>query len=364
MQPRSKSIILIVDDNPKNLQVLGNVLKPIDCELSLAFNGKESYERALSIHPDLILLDIMMPDMDGYEVCAQLKSNEETRDIPVIFITAKTQIDDIVHGFEAGAVDYITKPFNTSELLARVKTHLELRQIREQLEEANAAKDKFFSIIAHDLRSPFTTIASFIRLITKNIDTLEKTDILKLSLDLKHSTDKTQALLDNLLWWARAHTGQLIHSPQSINAARLFNETITVMQQTADEKGISLENTIPEHILVSCDRHMVNTAIRNLVSNAIKFTRQDGKVIVSAVDTRDHVEFLIADNGVGMSENIKNSIFKVDSKITTKGTADEKGSGLGLLLCKEFIELNGGQIWVESIPDKGTTFHFTLPAPV
>src|SRR4030043_1705809 len=170
-----KPMILIVDDVPKNLQLLGTLLREIDCDITVAMNGQQALETVPKVSPDLILLDVVMPEMNGFEVCKKLKSLPKTKDIPVIFLTAKTETKDIVKGFELGAVDYITKPFIGSGLIARVNTHLSLRHTQEELRQANATKDKFFSLIAHDLRTPFAILIGFSEYLVGDFNNLDDT---------------------------------------------------------------------------------------------------------------------------------------------------------------------------------------------
>ena len=175
------SVVLIVDDIPENLQVLGNILSAYGLDIGVATDGLQALENVKFQKPDLILLDIMMPGMDGFEVCEKLKSNPETSNIPVIFLTAKSQTEDIVKGFEVGAVDYVTKPFNSAELLVRVFNHLELKKAKDKIErqndelkEMNDAKNKFFSIISHDLRGPFSGLLGLTSLIINEEQEIEK----------------------------------------------------------------------------------------------------------------------------------------------------------------------------------------------
>lgn len=356
-----RPLILLVDDTPRNLQVLGNILKKQAYHLAVATNGFEALERIKEVRPDLILLDIMMPDLSGFEVCEVLKKDETTRDIPVIFLTAKTETEDIVHGFELGAVDYITKPFNGVELLARVKTHLTLKETRDALANALASKDRFFSIISHDLRSPFSTIVSFLKLVDQRADQYSKEDILELTQELRAKADTTMTLLENLLQWARAQTGGLCFEPAAINAEVLFNTVIEVMHTAASMKNITLTQKLEPGLAIFADPNMLATVLRNLLSNAIKFTREGGRVEISGHHLEDEVEIIVSDNGVGMSEKIMEKIFRLDTKMTTDGTDNERGSGLGLILCQTFIHQHGGRIWAESEKGKGSRFIMRLP---
>jgi len=356
-----RPLILLVDDTPRNLQVLGNILKKQTYHLAVATHGQEALERVKEVYPDLILLDIMMPGLSGFDVCEALKKDESTRDIPVIFLTAKTETEDIVRGFELGAVDYITKPFNGTELLARVKTHLTLKDTRDALKTTLAAKDRFFSIIAHDLRSPFSTIVSFLKLVDQRADQYSKEDILELTQELRAKADTTMALLENLLQWSRAQTGGIVFEPVDIDTETLFSTVMDVMQTAALMKHISVTLKLEPQLTFTGDPNMLATVLRNLISNAIKFTHPKGTVEVSAHRLGEEIEIIVSDNGVGMSAKTRDKIFRLDTKMTTDGTAQERGSGLGLILCMEFIHQHGGRIWTESEKDRGSRFIIRLP---
>ncbi len=364
MIPSYKSLILIVDDTPKNLQVLGKTLHEIGYNIAVANSGNQAIDSIEKEKPDLILLDIQMPEMDGFEVCRRLKQNEETKDIPIIFLTAVTESSKIIEGFELGAVDYITKPFNSSELSVRVATHLEIKQSRERLHELNATKDKFFKIIAHDLRNPFTGIIGLSENIERILTTTQTVGIdkiLKYTQIIHSSAISAESLLENLLEWAKSQSGRLDIHPKIISIDQIFNKNIELMKGMALKKEIEIEKqeTVDEAF---ADELLVNTIIRNLLSNALKFTEKGGKVYLSSKQKGDWIEISIQDTGIGIDPKNIGKIFRIDSKFTNLGTDKEKGTGLGLLLCKEFVEKQGGNIWVSSVLGEGTTFSFTVPA--
>ena len=356
-----KPVILVVDDVPKNIQILGAILNKFECELAIAMNGKQALDTVSKIKPDLILLDVMMPIMDGHEVCRQLKQSEATKEIPVIFITAKSETEDIIKGFELGAVDYITKPFIGSELLARVKTHLTLKITKESLQEEIATKNKFFSIISHDLRGSFGIILSFVQLIQENREFLSPEELNELLEDIGKTSKNTLTLLENLLEWARSQTGRINYNPEKLLIHDLSSEVIQSTQDIAINKEIQLHSNVQISTSIFADRNMVLLVIRNLVSNAIKFTPKKGEILIECIENKEDVKISVRDNGVGIKPEKIKSLFKIDAKVSTLGTDNEQGNGLGLVLCKEFVEHNGGQIGVESIEGEGTTVWFTLP---
>lgn len=355
--------ILIVDDVSKNIQVVGNILKPLGYKISYALSGETALEHTKDKEFDLILLDIMMPEMIGFEVCEKLKSNKKTQNIPVIFLTAKDDETSIARGFEIGAVDYITKPFKQEELRARVKTHLTIKQQEKNLLELNKTKDKFFSIISHDLKNPFNQIIGFSELLVK---TIEKQDIEKstrFANFILESSKSAYKLLENLLEWSRSQTGKIEYNPEKIYPRGIIVETFGLLENIAKEKKIELFNEIPDNLTVHADLNMITTVIRNLVSNAIKFSNLNGKIkIYHTAIENNYIEITVEDNGIGIKAEVIDKLFKIDTNLTTVGTNQEKGTGLGLILCKEFVEKNKGEIYVESQENQGSKFKFTLPA--
>jgi signal transduction histidine kinase/CheY-like chemotaxis protein len=500
--------------------------------------------------PDVILLDVMMPDMDGFETCQRLKADETTRHIPVIFMTALTSEDDKVKGFEVGAVDYVTKPIQQREVLARVTTHLRLmaslheqeqqrkisdslrniskilnstldqkqllqvimeqlgrvipfdgasiflheheqlvlsqgigfaatylgntvlmtdnssnvmvfnsqkpmliadtkhderwqawgesdpiaswlgaplvieeeaigvltvdsftankyseadvailqifanhaagairnahlysltQQVNEQLVKLNADKDKFFSIVAHDLKGPFLPLLGNLELMGEMAETLKPKDVQDMSAAAHRSAKRVFELLENLLHWARLQMGRMEYHPQAVNLHNVAQQTVNVLGDVAAMKGIRLLNEVAAEVMVHGDRNMLDTVIRNLTNNALKFTPKGGQVTIksdelgvmsdelkntpnSSLITHHFVQVSVADTGVGMHDEMRQKLFKLDEQVTTLGTAKEAGTGLGLIICQEMVAKSGGQIWVESEVGKGTTVKFTVQA--
>jgi two-component system sensor histidine kinase/response regulator len=356
--------ILIVDDVPKNIQLLGSILKEEAYELEFATSGKEALEWLDSKRFDLVLLDIMMPEMDGFEVCRKIKENPVTRDVSVIFLTAKADFQSIIRGFETGAVDYITKPYNRKELLVRVKTHLTMEQQRKQLELSTAFEKKIFSVIGHDLRSPMGNIRTYIDAfllvnndLDENVNTLLK--------DLYLLSDNAFNLLENLLNWAKSQSGGIICRPQQENISFLIKNVLTIFSLQAESKNIDLKFEGSEVVNGFFDPELVSVVIRNLVSNALKFTLRGGLVRLKAHHThnndKERLIIQVTDTGTGMSSEVIDNLMNKNVHFTTYGTDNEKGSGLGFQLCKEFIALNQGNIWIESTPNVGSIFYISLP---
>ncbi len=356
-----KFTVLIIDDVPENIQLAANILDKAGYEIAFASDGKSALTQVKHIAADLILLDIMMPETDGFTVCRQLKNDPETADIPVIFLTAMSEHESIVRGFEVGGVDYITKPFNDKELLARVKTHLSLKHANEQLKELNAAKDKFFSIIAHDLKSPFNTLINGTRYLKDYYDKMDK-DTLDMIIDELHKSSKNMfLLLENLLEWARSQSGNISYKPEILNLYEIINGIVLLFTRNLNNKNIRIVNAVDPNLSVYADMNMIQTVLRNLCSNAVKFTPDGGTICFISSDKGNFVEITVSDTGIGIPEEDMGKLFRIDSKYSRLGTAEERGTGLGLILCKEFVEKNCGTIHAESESGKGSRFVFTLP---
>lgn len=356
--------VLIVDDVTKNIQLVASFLKEAGYDINFALNGKDALRHIEREQFDLILLDIMMPEMDGLEVCQKIKERKDSRDIPVIFITAKTDVDSISTAFAVGGVDYITKPFNKAELLARVRTHLELQCQRRHLEELNATKDKFFSIIGHDLKSPLNQLLGLSKVIQNEIKSGRSDEVIKMTNVLAESAKSARTLLENLLDWSRSQTGKMAFAPEPLDLSLITQEVVELNAQNAVQKRIKIKSSVEPGTFVFADANMVKTVLRNLISNGIKFTNQGGEIRLSAEQQNGMVTYAVSDNGIGIREDDVKKLFRIDINPSNIGDSPEKGTGLGLILCKEFVEMNGGEIWAESKWREGTTFKFRVPMPV
>ncbi len=369
-------LILIVDDIPKNLQLLSSILSAEGYQIAFASNGLQALSVLETTKPDLILLDIMMPELDGYEVCKRLKENNDTKDIPVIFLTGRVETEDVIRGFKVGAVDYVTKPFNSVELLIRVKTHIELKLSKDELILKNqqlhdyqtelkqliSTKDKFFSIIAHDLRGPFSGFLGLSDILMNEYDSLDKSEIVQISESMNKAAKRLFSFLENLLEWSSTQTGRLEIHKSNLDISYVADKVISLLSTSANDKDIVLSNKINQNTYIIADGNVVQTILRNLISNAIKFTKNNGSVNVTAKEyDENQVLISVIDNGVGMSEDVIEKIFKLDLKHSTPGTNNESGTGLGIVLCKELVNKSDGELFVKSEVGVGTTFSFTLP---
>ncbi len=560
-----EATILVVDDRESTLDLLDELLTQAGYHVLLVSEGIQTIFTARAHAPDLILLDIMMSDMNGYEVCQQLKADALTREIPVIFISARDEIFDKLQAFSLGAVDYISKPFEMKEVLARVRNQLAVRgakallqeqntklhqEINEhkqtaallqhrnrelfvlneigqmfsssleldqvlatalqevqrlldvvstsvwllipetgelecqqiigpgtehliharlpagqgisgwvaqhgesvlsanilndprhhnpaggndnsavrsmvsvplkikgnvigvlnladphvdcfteenlrfvepiasaaaiaienarlyttaqqeiaerkraeaELRDANASKDKFFSIISHDLRSPFNAVLGYMQLMFEDFETYEPEQLKQNIEHVYKSAERLYALLENLLTWSRIQRGAMKCKPEEFDLQEIAENNIDLFFSKAEQKRVLLKTSVQEGMGVYADYNMVNTVIRNLVSNALKFTSTDGIIEISAQNRNDHFEISVSDTGAGIPAEDLAKLFRIDVQYTNLGIDGEKGTGLGLILCQDLVEKNGGRIWVESEVAKGTTFRFTLP---
>ena len=368
LQEKSPTV-LIVDDNSNNVKIIALALQPLNFKLVIATNGKTAIEMVDKTRPDLVLLDVMMPGMDGYETCSIIKSKEENSNLPVIFLTALTDKEDTLKGFESGGVDYITKPFNKDELISRVKTHLELKLTRDELEQTskylyslNAVKDKLFSVIGHDLRSPLGSVKMYLEYLSETLDELPP-DKLHNTFDILVKTvDEVFSLLENLLGWAKSQSGNLSINKELIVLKDLTNNVYSLNRGNLKFKNINFNINIAPETTVYADLISITAVFRNLLSNAIKFTPEGGSIFINSVEEEGNVVIEFKDTGIGIPEENLVKIFDSTQHITTFGTNREVGSGLGINLCKDFTLKNGGDLWVKSEVGKGTSFYLRLPA--
>jgi PAS domain S-box-containing protein len=250
-----------------------------------------------------------------------------------------------------------------AQVIERKRSSDAIKKYADELHQLNITKDKFFSIIAHDLKNPFITILGFSELLLSDFKDLTDEEKLFYIEEMKKSADVSHSLLQNLLQWSRSQTGRIVFQPQSIQLDTIIIQNIELIMPSANKKEIKIDYTPDKTKIVFADQDMLNTILRNLLSNAIKFTNRNGIVKILAADCEEYICISVIDSGIGMTEEERNKLFRLDISYTTNGTEMEIGTGLGLVLCKEFIEKNGGKISVESTPGKGSVFNFTLPKP-
>ncbi|MDK2957689.1 MAG: two-component system, sensor histidine kinase [Desulfovibrionales bacterium] len=382
-----KARILVVDDTPANLEILGDLLKP-EYHVHLALNGLDALKLASSdTAPDLLLLDIMMPGLDGYQVCEALKAREETRHIPIIFVTAVTDIESEEKGLSLGAVDYITKPFTPSIVLARVKTHLklhnqtrhlqslvkertaELEKARLEAEAANRAKSVFLANMSHELRTPLNGVMGMTQLLLASNPSKEQAEFLKTT---QLSSAHLLAMVNDLLELANAEAGATHLEPSPCNLRQSLRHVINHYQRRAEAKGLDFDaafgDDVPEEVRV--DGNRTRQVLMNILNNALRFTDQ-GCIRLSVhawegaqkadSDNKLNLIFTVKDTGVGIDPKQREHMF--DPFVIGEDYLTKKysGAGLGLSISKKLVALMGGDIWLEDSQEDGTVCNFTVP---
>ena len=365
---RSEYKILIVDDVVSNVLLLKILLTNEKFQVCTANNGTTAIEQARKEHPDLILLDVMMPDISGFDAAVVLKKDPETKEIPIIFLTALNTPQDLVHGFKVGASDFLTKPFNKEELVMRVMQQISLVAAKRIIEQQNREllatlnnRDKMYSVIAHDLRSPMASIRMVLNLVVASCSPEQVgPELFELLDKANRESEEVHDLLDNLLKWTKSQTGRLNVVIQDLDLNDIIPGVVDIFEMIAATKHIKLDLQMPETpVTVSADNDMLKTVLRNFLSNAIKFSPENSTIEIKTESEGDFARVSVRDHGVGIAADRIDSIFHKGE--TTYGTGGEEGSGLGLQLCQDFARKNGGDCYVESVEGEGSTFSFTIP---
>ena len=361
--------ILIVDDVMSNVLLLKVLLTNEKFAIATASNGRQALEQVEKENPDLVLLDVMMPDMSGFEVAQHLKSNPQTAEIPIIFLTALNSTADIVKGFQVGANDFISKPFNKEELIIRVTHQISLVAAKrlilsktEELQRTIAGRDKLYSVIAHDLRSPMGSIKMVLNMLILNLP-FEKigAEMYELLTMANQTTEDVFSLLDNLLKWTKSQIGKLNVVYQDVDLVEVTDGVIEIFSMVASLKKIRIREMKPERMMVNADIDMLKTVVRNLLSNAIKFSKENSEILVKMEEVNGMAVVSVQDHGCGISEEGQKKLLHTDTHFSTFGTNNEEGSGLGLLLCQDFVVKNGGKLWFTSKEGEGSIFSFSIP---
>lgn len=323
--------VLVVDDVPRNLEIVMQMLTHQGIDVAVAVSGAHALSFLERRRPDLILLDIAMPDMDGFEVCRTLKQQEAYRDIPVIFLTAKTDTADVVRGFSAGAVDYVRKPFVMEELMSRVTTHLNLRESYGRIQRQNREKDRYLSILAHDLRNPLNGFLNITEMLQRFHHDMEAGKISEYLQLLQDSSQGLVKLLENLLTWSRLQIGALEAQRHPMDLRELITETRQVVGTALELKNQTCSLVLPEDgpLMVDADAEMIRTVIRNLMTNAIKFTPEGGSVTVTAGRAPGAVVFTVQDSGQGLDDAIIGTLFQVGGGALAPGNCRGEGNRAG-----------------------------------
>lgn len=354
--------ILVVDDQESIRKLVSMHLRKRGYDVLGARDGCEGLEKALKHHPDIIISDLMMPGMDGIEFCKRIKADKDMREVFFIMLTAKGKIEDKVEGFGSGADDYMVKPFNHHELLARVESAMRICSLQGELRELNNLKDEFLGMVAHDLRNPLTVIKGWCDLFAEDllgdltseqveaIDGISQQSILMLD------------LINDLLDVTKIESGKVELSLSQYKIQNLVAGQLRAQTLVASKKHITLVNRVPDDLPpVWLDPDRMTQALNNLLSNAFKFSPEHATVTISAARNGNFVEVSVSDTGVGIPPEDLDRLFQKFVQVGSRPTRGEKGIGLGLAIVKKIVELHGGRVWATSKVGEGSTFTFSLP---
>jgi len=361
--------ILIVDDVPTNIRLVASILADYDYELSFANSGPDALRQIETHNFDLILLDIMMPGMDGFAVAKILKQEDSPQaHIPIIFLTARSDEDSIVTGFEVGAADYITKPFTPSELIARVHTHITLKQTRDQLlrrnrelDEVIQLKNQLLSIASHDLKNPLSAVNGFARMLQNRPAIQADTTSLEMAQYISRAAERMNQLITELLDTAALELGKIELSWQNFSLATLVEDVLKASQPQLEAKSQMLACQGNFNTQVQADPERIKQVLENLLSNAIKYSPAQAHLSLDLTLQGDWLELRMRDQGPGFSEQDRAKLFGYFQRLSARPTAGESSTGVGLAIVKQIVEMHGGQIRLEASSEKGSTFLVRLP---
>lgn len=369
--------ILIVEDEEIVLQSLNNIIGRRYAKVYTAKNALKALDIFQKEDIDLVLTDIRMPGMDGLTMLHKMKAQKSN--LRRLVMSAYSESEYFLQAIDLGVDGYIVKPFLKDKVLEAIEksaksilnekfaeqSKQQLARSEKELRELNKTKDKFFSIIGHDVKTPVSTIASYSSLLVDEFEEMEKEEILQILKIIKKSSFHAIDLLKNLLEWAKVQTGSISFNPEVINICDIIEEEVDFASNVWDKKNITVEYTPKADNFVYADRNMVRTVFRNLLSNAIKFTPEKGRIQLHSKRLKqdgDFIQISIQDNGVGISKKLLPTLFSIKDNYSSEGTSGEAGTGMGLLFCKEFIDIQGGDIHAESVVGEGSIFSFSLPA--
>lgn len=336
-----RPLVLTVDDEAQNMHLLEQVLQE-KYRLAFAKDGKQGLEVIRKIRPDIVLLDIMMPGMDGFEVMDHMKNDETVSDIPVIFLSALSEMEDKVKGLSAGGVDYITKPLQKEEVLARIKIHLDLKFSRDALERVSRERQELIHILCHDLAHPFNLIVSTMELLDD--DTADIEEFLPY---INTAAASGMEIIDLVRNMHALESNKL--DLKMINLKEAVTQSSLLLKEKISGKGVELEVNVDDGLMVLAEKtSFVNSVLNNIFSNAVKFSQRGSKIVVNADVKGNYTTITVIDSGIGMSEKLLGDLFKLDKKTNRPGTEKETGTGFGMPLIKKFITAYGGTIEIES----------------
>lgn len=353
-----KGVILVVDDTSANVAVLIELLHDEDYIIHEAHDGQEALDLVVTAAPDLILMDINMPRLNGFEACRRLKANPATQNIAVVFISAWGELDDKINGFKAGGVDYITRPFQVEEVIARVRTHITIAQQHRQIMALNRLKDQLVRTVSHDLKNPLTGVRGYADLLVDEENPVERQRMIVL---IRRSADRMYHLINNLLDLTRIQEGLQLER-RSVRVSQLIQDALNDFEVQAQSRQVQMEMHLPaDDFPVLVDPLRMGQVIANLLSNALKYATKGGQVIVRAEPIEDRLHLFIIDDGPGIPPEMQARLFEAFYRAPTANNRKVEGTGLGLSIAQGIVEQHGGVIRVHSVLTEGTAFEVIIP---
>ncbi len=356
--------IMIVDDDPLVIKALEKILFKKNYLFFSVNSGEEALETIKDIEPDMILLDVFMQGISGFDVCSELNRRGITRKIPVIFLTSNDQTSEVIKGFKNGAVDYILKPFNAEELLARVQTHLELKKAREEIKMMNLIKTRFFSIMTHDIKDALTGVKGVAEFLHDELQnkTIDIEEIKKLSNLLLSDSTELYRFVTGLIKWEHIETEITLPTVIPFNAEKMLEELLQELEPLWKEKKITIHKTLPPKQTMYTRKVTVKDILAELLKNAIKYSYEEGRVYITFEKEQNLNIITVEDEGVGMDKEVAENVFRLDTPHPkTIGTKNEKGIGLGLVICHAQVRKLNGSINIFSDKLKGAKVTIEIP---
>ena len=366
---KDKADVLVVDDTPANLRLLSRMLTDNGYKVRPVPNGKLALDAVAAAPPDIILLDVRMPEMDGFEVCKKLKEKEETVDIPVIFISALQEMEDKIHGFEAGGVDYITKPFQQEEVLIRLSTHLTIRNQKEKLKEQfdvlkelEAMRDTLSHMIVHDLNNTLQAIIGYAEMMLECMGTLRKEEMELYTQSIISNGRTTIEMIRAILDVGRMESGQMQLALSQFSLPEVVTEVHEEIKCLLEQRKLKIKLEVPGSLpVMQADREIIRRIIINILGNAIRYSPEQSTITVTADQVGEVFRIMISDQGSGIPAEYKERIFEKYGQVDAKKTGRKYSTGLGLAFCKMAVEAHDGRIGVSDKVSGGSTFWFEVP---
>jgi signal transduction histidine kinase len=363
--------VLVVDDDRLNIRILSGILRNEGYLIADADSGEKALEVYSEFKPDLVLLDVMMPGINGYEACRELKRRHGDDCSPIVFITAKNEADDVVEGLAAGGADYLAKPFQKKEVVARIRTHLrgqmltkQQKLLVDQLSKANAAKNRFLGMAAHDLRNPLASVRGLAEFLRDGVVGPLTPDQLDLVNTIHTASQSMLRMVNELLDVATIESGELKIVPEFHNLTEIIEKSVYLANIDAAKKKTQIAFKRPEHApLAWVDSAKIQQVVDNLLSNGVKYSPPGSVVTVEYRWSDSGCSFGVKDQGPGIPDNERDKLFKDFGRLSVKPTGGEKSTGLGLAICRKIVDAHHGTIVAENIVGGGCEFRVTLPSP-